>query len=782
VNLADWNAAIAARDAAPVESRAVGVVERRDPQVATKQIAYHSPGQTMVPEWDAESAIRWAYLANSVVYACVQTIAKAVAGCPLRAGGDPVDRSSRNDQSRLSQLLGPPPGVPNPQTTSRRLIYNAVCTYYATGRYAWEIESDTPGGLPLRLWPLAVQRLEPIPSQGGMTYWDGFKYGPPGRMQRLRADQVFYAWRPSITDYRQPESPLQAARLDISAAVMSDRYQVGFLRNNAQPATLVAYDEFGEADDEDAFQRQFLASHRGVDNAGKTMFVAKSGGDAKSGPAIEVTQLGLSQRDSQFLAVYQQKIQGICIALGVPMSMLDASGRTFANSGLEQQNFYEATVLPLLSELADEINMQLAPRLGPEVCWFDTDHVMALRPPTKFQQVSPVDLVAAGIVDEDEVRDELGLPPREAADESDAAAAGDETAQQATTTIDRVALAAQTLIDAGFDKEAVLAAVGLPQIPLSAEPPAPAVPLPPLPGAPPARSARHPESVAPEVRRAKLWRAADGQVRALEQQWERSLRKLFARQARSVLASLTGKRGRQLLRAAETRAEPPSADDLFNPAFWGDETEQSVADLYAAVVAVGGARVSRHFGVDFDLEATYAQDFIQRRANQLAGQVTETTYQAIRDALAAGVDAGEGIDPIAQRIRDVFDEADSSRARLIARTEVISAYNGSTALVGQQLPADTVAGREWIAVQDDRTRADHADADGQVVGVDEPFDVGGEQLDYPGDPNGSPENICNCRCTLALLTPDEMQQRAKHRLDVRDAEKVLRLVAEVVAA
>jgi hypothetical protein len=37
-------------------------------------------------------------------------------------------------------------------------------------------------------------------------------------------------------------------------------------------------------------------------------------------------------------------------------------------------------------------------------------------------------------------------------------------------------------------------------------------------------------------------------------------------------------------------------------------------------------------------------------------------------------------------------------------------------------------------------------ADGQVVGLDEPFIVGGEQLMYPGDPAGSPGNICNCLC------------------------------------
>jgi HK97 family phage portal protein len=781
VNAAEWNAALAARTSVPTETRTPVTVETRDPQVALQKVSYSGPSQAMIPEWDGEAAIRWAYLANSVVHACVQTIAKAVAGCPLRAGPDPTDKTSADSGSRLAQLLGPPPGTPNPNTTSRRLLHNAVCSYIVTGRFAWELESDTPGGIPVRLWPLVVTRLRPIPSVGGLSYWDGFKYGPPGRDVKLRSDQVFYAWRPSLTDYRQPESVLQAARLDVSVAVMSDRYDVGFLRNNAQPATLVAYDEFGEADDEDAFQRQFMATHRGPDNAGKTMFVAKSGRDPKGGPAIEVTQLGLSQKDSQHLELYKEKIQGICIALGVPMSMLDASGRTFANSGIESQNFYEATVLPLLAELSDEINMQLAPRLGSEVCWFDTDHVTALRPPTKFMQVSPVDLVAANIVDPDEVREELGLAPRADEPQADGQSADDEdvAAQQAKTTIDRVALAAQTLISAGFEPEAVLAAVGLPPMPMSEAPAAP-VAAPPASPPLPLRDAEHRHVESGSERRAKLWRSTDAQVRALEQQWERALRRLFARQARLTISRLTTKRGRQMLtRAGE---EGPNVDDVFDAQDWTEETAGDVEDLYAAVAAVGGSKVARRFGIDFNLEADYVQSFIQRRANQLAGQVTDTTYQAIKDALSAGVDAGEGIPDLATRVQAVFDEADSSRARLIARTEVISAYNGSTDLVGSQLPSDVAAGKEWIATLDERTRPDHADADGQVVGPDEPFDVGGEQLDYPGDPNGSPENVCNCRCTLAYLTPDEVAQRAAEQLEVRDAERVLRLVAQVVAA
>ena len=56
--------------------------------------------------------------------------------------------------------------------------------------------------------------------------------------------------------------------------------------------------------------------------------------------------------------------------------------------------------------------------------------------------------------------------------------------------------------------------------------------------------------------------------------------------------------------------------------------------------------------------------------------------------------------------------------------------------------------KEWVSVDDNRTREAHHHADGQVVPLDEPFIVDGEELMYPGDINGSASNVINCRCTM----------------------------------
>lgn len=77
---------------------------------------------------------------------------------------------------------------------------------------------------------------------------------------------------------------------------------------------------------------------------------------------------------------------------------------------------------------------------------------------------------------------------------------------------------------------------------------------------------------------------------------------------------------------------------------------------------------------------------------------------------------------------------------------------------------DLSTGSEWFAADgliihnstlDNRTREDHAAADGQRVPVGTAFDVGGEPLMFPGDPAGSAAQTINCRCTTLLVRPGE---------------------------
>ncbi len=93
------------------------------------------------------------------------------------------------------------------------------------------------------------------------------------------------------------------------------------------------------------------------------------------------------------------------------------------------------------------------------------------------------------------------------------------------------------------------------------------------------------------------------------------------------------------------------------------------------------------------------------------------------------------------------------------------AYTGNTDLVSLSNGASKAAASEagigfktWLATLDDKTRVEHAEADGQTVPIDDTFLVGGEEADYPGDPALSDAMACSCRCSLGYgSTLDEAQ-------------------------
>lgn len=386
--------------------------EVRAPQVATQQTGYSSSflGQGQVAEWDAENAITYAYLANVVVYRCVQIIANDIASLPFRAGKNPEKKEDFNQNAPLARLLGPPPGGPSPSISARSLWRSSVAQRIVTGRMAWELETGSQGQI-VAIWPLLSRLLKPIPSDGGTSLFKGFEYGEGGKTRKLSADKIFYDWLPSLKDLRQPESPLQAARLDISVAVMQDQYDHAFLKNDSRPAAMVVTQMFAETKERDRFRSQFEGNFGGPDNAGKMAFAEVEGAASGPGGLVHIETLGLSQRDAEFIRRHEQKFRNIAIALGVPFSKLDASNRKFLNSEVEDRTYWIDTVKSLALELADAVNMQIAPRLGPEIGWFDFGDIPVLKSSPLLLNPQTPQYIQAGVFTVDEVRAEVGLAP-----------------------------------------------------------------------------------------------------------------------------------------------------------------------------------------------------------------------------------------------------------------------------------------------------------------------------------------------------------------------------------
>lgn len=147
-------------------------------------------------------------------------------------------------------------------------------------------------------------------------------------------------------------------------------------------------------------------------------------------------------------------------------------------------------------------------------------------------------------------------------------------------------------------------------------------------------------------------------------------------------------------------------------------------------------------------------EFVTRGALSTAPGIASTTEARARTVIARGLREGLSQAAISQNISKTLGGLTSaSRAATIARTTIHTAANVSQ-YTGAKATGLTYK-REWISTNDDRVREIHQEADGQRVDGDEEFEVGGESLAYPGDPNGSPENICNCRCVVGYIFPED---------------------------
>lgn len=146
---------------------------------------------------------------------------------------------------------------------------------------------------------------------------------------------------------------------------------------------------------------------------------------------------------------------------------------------------------------------------------------------------------------------------------------------------------------------------------------------------------------------------------------------------------------------------------------------------------------------------TRVKEFINKQGLIKSKYITGTTIDKARTIINKGHDNGDSQNDISEALEDGIGGAISDfRADTIARTEVHNAATFAMQETAEEVQEKTSTNltREWVAVDDERTREWHVAADGQQRGLDEPFDVDDEEIDRPGE--GSPENAINCRCTL----------------------------------
>jgi HK97 family phage portal protein len=381
---------------------------------------YGTPHQPLWPSFEGATQIN---LAGRNLYAarCLEKIADSISGLPYQ-GGNVKSRSARPTTRRM-QLLGPAPGGPNPLWSSARLWRYSLIQYLAMGKMAWLNERDDAGRI-RAYWPLMAQHLVPVlAAPGGEHYFESYRYGTRGAQgyREFPLDEVTYVYRPSQLDMRQPEAPLRLARQGIEVLRLIDEFDRAFLDNGGVPAHLVITPAFTGEDarkSRNSFRNQFGRKFGGARNAGKTAFAEfeDEPGDYGQGTprqTVDVKVIGQSQKDSQMAETRLARIDDMCTALGVPLSLLGISRDSkYTNMTSDRENYWKETIKPFLVDIEDAVNTATVELDGPlDVGWFDTSGVPELRKPPVLDPAEGIAAVSNRLITVDEWRADRGLPP-----------------------------------------------------------------------------------------------------------------------------------------------------------------------------------------------------------------------------------------------------------------------------------------------------------------------------------------------------------------------------------
>jgi HK97 family phage portal protein len=645
-------------------------------------------GRPVWNTWSVQKAIEEGYRAHDVVYSCVRRLSTDAASVPWRMMTMTADGPQPAENHRGSKLIA----HPNPRFSWQDMIELLTIDLNLGGEGYW---LHLVAGQSDEVWRLRPDRVAPRP--GEQTVISGYDYKVGERTFSLKPEEVVrFAFFDPGDDYHGL-SPLRALARVVDTDNEGIDWNKASLQNRATPAGALIAKSAPTGDQMEDLRDYLSRRAEGPANARKPLVLW---GD------LTWQQFGLSPQDMDFIEGSKLNARRICNGFGVPPIIAGVVDSTFDNYRLGRRTMWEDTIIPFLSDQRGALNLQLAPLLGGDATFdFDLSQTPAVRE-----------------------------AQRERANE------------------------AKTYFDMGFSPRAINEHLGLGFAPEDAPetgfisamllpvntPPVPTPVLPPIPK--PTQATSRSINLRTEVQRTAHWRRFDRQRQAWERAIAAHVSTRFAQEREQVVAAWDG--GNRYL---------DSVVDAGCP-----EWEQLLTTAWRAVIGHFGGEVAdqlsgRSRALRIAPPLTYfaawdanIQEFVRRAVGESITQISETTKLAIREQIAEGLDNNESSREIAARIREVFDEADTYRSYLIARTEVGGAANYGAQESARQ--SGVVETKTWISSRDDRVRDSHAPGtgvDGETVGLDEPYSNG---LYQPGDPNGPASEICNCRCVEGYST------------------------------
>lgn len=668
------------------------------------------------------------------IWAAIDAIAEAEASIGIELYRQAGGAESEDDWEQIHQhasldLLE----CPNPEMDGHELRYITRVWLELWGNALWYKMRMGRGGEPEEIWPIPWHHVEPVWNEGRnrVLAWR-WKPGIFGKREDMLAEDVIHWRKPNAANLKFGRGTVMAIAKAVDLLHYCTDDQIGNIRSGSRVGATIEANANATQQQLDHFYETYQENHAGPGRAGFPL-VVRSGWKVQPQPAT-------GNREGDYRATSQDAIDEQLAIFRVPRAILgqskeynraNLSGALFAFQKFAVDPRIKGTVRKLQKEFFGDPVWR-----DPRALWIVEHEEFIERDVAQDLEVLKTKLGAATgvpLVTPNEARQLLGMP----ADEEEPGMA-------------RYWIGANLR---GID-----------------EPPATV-------GAPVTGKAFKPASANDIVWKRfsakhsqaerKILAAYKATLKEQEREVKANLRRAWGRHAASV-AGWGKEKARAYLAEQKGLAETifPKPDAEAKRMEKATHAARKDATLAAARATFRDIGVDRFKLPTKDADTDEMPDipeildeavevFVRELGLSNIKLLNATTTEQLREKFVEILADGGTLDDLMEAAVGVYQGIDY-RAWRTARTEATAGWNwGSLEAAHSAEESGLTVRKAWVSAQDDRTREAHQEASAtyaEGIPLDEPFEIDGEALMYPGDPDGSAENVINCRCTLVYLT------------------------------
>ena len=273
----------------------------------------------------------------STVDRCVNVISDSMAKMPVYVKDKHTKELIDNAFGRLMELR--PNEAMAPSVYKKLMEVNRLLGGNA---YALIIRSNRTAEIQ-ELLPLPYTCVKPFHDEKGVL-WYVVTLPDTGEMRKFRSWEVIH-FKNFSYDGIVGVSTLQRASDVINNAKLAQAYEGKFLSQNARPAGVLEVDTHLEKNAKDTLREEWHKVYGGIDNAFRVAVLDLG---------MKYKQIGISNRDIQFVEGKSVSVEDIARFFGVPLYKLNAGKQSYSSNEQNSIEYVVSTMHPIVEQCEEE--------------------------------------------------------------------------------------------------------------------------------------------------------------------------------------------------------------------------------------------------------------------------------------------------------------------------------------------------------------------------------------------------------------------------------------------